>query len=191
MDTTRATDTTVIGVFNGHAEARRAVEQLRQAGFPDDHLGIIGPDWRNTTRTVEDRSGRPNDPTHTHWEGGTAIGAAAGGATGLGLGIAVATGLIPPLGPVIAGGTLVALLASAGTGAVIGGVAGGLAGLGVPEDEARWGQDELNRGRVLVAVRGANGRADEARDVIRRCGGEVREPADIGSYGTGLMATPY
>jgi hypothetical protein len=190
MNTT-ATGTTVIGVFDGHAEARRAIEELRRAGFPDDHLGIIGPDWRGTTRAVENRSGLSNDPTHTRWEEGTAIGAAAGGATGLGLGIAVATGLIPPLGSVVAGGTLVALLASTGAGAVIGGVAGGLAGLGVPEDEARWGEAELNRGRILVAVRGEAARADEARDVIRRSGGRVREPADLGTYGTGLMATPY
>jgi hypothetical protein len=191
MDTTRVTDTTVIGVFSGHAEARRAIEELRQAGFPGDRLGIIGPDWRDRTRTVEDRTGLANDPTHTRWEEGTALGAAAGGATGLGLGIAVATGLIPPLGPVIAGGSLVALLASAGAGAAIGGVAGGLAGLGVPEDDARWGEAELNRGRVLVAVRGAAEQADVARDVIRRCDGAIREPADIGTYGTGLMATPF
>jgi hypothetical protein len=190
MDTTRATDTTVIGAFDGYAEARRALEELHRAGFADDRLGIIGPEWRNTTRTVEHHTGLPNDPTHTRWEEASGLGAAAGGATGLGLGIAVVTGLMPPLGPVLAGGTLAALLASAGTGAAVGTVVGGLIGLGIPEDDARWGEAELSRGRCLVAVHRAE-RSDEARDVIRRCGGEVREAADVGIYGTGLVATPY
>jgi hypothetical protein len=193
MDTTRGTpiDTTVVGVFEGHAEARRAVAELRAAGFADGQLGIIGPDWQEATRTEEHRTGLANDPTHTQWEEGAGVGAAAGGAAGLGLGLAVATGLIPPLGPVIAGGTLVALLASAGAGAAVGTVVGGLVGLGIPEDQARWADEELNAGRVLVTVHAPDGRADEARSLIRGLGGRVKEAAGVGVYGTGLPATPY
>jgi len=186
-----AIDTTVIGVFDGHAEARRALTALRDAAFADDRLGIIGPDWRDERRTTEEHTGLPNDPTHTRWEEGTGLGAAAGGATGLSLGMAVAAGLMPPLGPVLAGGTLVALLASAGTGAAVGSVVGGLVGLGVPEEDAKWYEGELNAGRVLVAVQAPAGRADEARNVIRKLGGSVHEAAGVGSYGTGLPATPY
>lgn len=110
MDTT---DTTMIGAFDGHTEARRAVEELRRAGFADDRLHVI-------------------EPTHSA-EG---------------------------------------------------------SGLGLSADDARWGEAELSRGRYLVVVRTGE-RGGEARDVIRRSGGEVREAADLGIYGTGLLATPY
>src|SRR5206468_7270368 len=105
---------TAVGVFPGYAEARRAIDALRRAGYRDDQIGVIGP---HEDAAHEKRTGLPNDPTHTHWEEGAGIGAAAGGLAGLGLGAAVAAGLMSPLGPVVAGGTLVALIASAGAGA--------------------------------------------------------------------------
>src|SRR5205814_4231929 len=109
------------------------------AGFPDAQLGIASRDHQLS----RDKFGLKNDPTHSKWEQGTAVGAAAGGATGLGLGLAVAAGLMPPLGPILAGGTLVALLASAGAGAAVGTVVGGLVGLGIPEEDADYYQTEV------------------------------------------------
>ena len=100
---------TALGVFPGYAEARRAVEALRQAGYRDDQIGVLGPGAADAAR---ERSGLANDPTHTRWEEGTGIGAAAGGLAGLGLGAAVAAGLMSPLGPIVAGGWLVAMLAA-------------------------------------------------------------------------------
>ncbi|MBX9580527.1 MAG: general stress protein, partial [Gemmataceae bacterium] len=79
---------TVAGVFNGYAEARRAVDALRQAGYTDDRIGVIGPD-RDHPAGHHAHSGLPGDPTHTRWEEGAGVGAAAGGLTGLGLGLAV------------------------------------------------------------------------------------------------------
>ena len=178
---TGSANAAVVGVFESRARAQEAVGELRRAGFREDEIGVL-------TRSDADVI---TDPTHTRWEEGTGLGAAAGGATGLSLGMAVAAGLMPPLGPVLAGGTLVALLASAGTGAAVGSVVGGLVGLGVPEEDAKWYEGELNAGRVLVAVQAPAGRADEARNVIRKLGGSVHEAAGVGSYGTGLPATPY
>lgn len=195
---------TALGVFPGYAEARRAVDALRGAGFRDDQIGVLGPTEAEAIR--EKRSGLANDPTHTHWEEGAGIGAAAGGLAGLGLGAAVAAGLVSPLGPVVAGGTLVALLASAGAGATVGTVVGALAGLGVPEDDARWLADELEGGNVLVTVRSADADADRAADILhdratgRRApsGAAVygraardRVPDDTAVRGNDLPATPY
>jgi hypothetical protein len=185
---------TAVGVFPGYAEARRAVEALRAAGYRDDQIGVMGP---ADLRSVPEHSGLANDPTHTHWEEGAGIGAAAGGLAGLGLGAAVAAGLISPLGPVVAGGTLVALLASAGTGAGLGAAVGALAGMGVPEDDARWCQSELEAGRVVVTVRAADGA--RAKDILDRHGSTSR-PAprttdgpdeDMAIPGNALPATPY
>lgn len=156
---------TVVGVFEDTSDAIHAVRALRDAGFEDARIGIVSKD----ERTTREKFGLTNDPTHSKWEQGTAVGAAAGGATGLGLGLAVAAGLIPPLGPVLVGGTLLALLASAGTGAAVGTVVGGLAGLGVSEDEAGYYDREFQAGRTLVTVQ-ADGRGREASDIMLRYG---------------------
>jgi hypothetical protein len=160
---------TIVGVFHDRADATAALRDLRAAGFDESQIGVIS---RHVTTEVE-RSGLSDDPTGTRWEEGTGIGAAAGAATGLGLGVAVAAGLIPAVGPVIAGGTLMALLASAGAGAAAGTVVGGLIGLGIPEDEAETYEAEVTSGRTLVTV-SAGERYAEALDVLRRNNGIVR-----------------
>jgi hypothetical protein len=185
-------ETTVVGVFDGFAEARRAVDALRRAGCRDDQIGVIGPESGGDAGVPhKHHTGLANDPTHTHWEEGAGIGAAAGGAAGLGIGLAVAAGLISPLGPVVAGGALVALLASAGTGAAVGTVVGALCGLGIPEDEAVWYVGELESGRVVVTVHPPRDDAAVVADVLRQHGARVKPGSTVGVYGTGLTATPY
>lgn len=180
----------LIGVFPGYAEARRTVEELRRAGYRDDQIGVLGPD-RGEVTSSGGGSGLPNDPLGTHWEEGAGIGAAAGATAGAGLGLAVLAGVIPPLGPVIAGGTLIALLASAGAGAATGTAVGGILGLGIPEDHARVYEGELRAGRVLVTVRPEGGQDEAARRILRDLGGVPQGAPDIGIYGTGIPATPY
>ncbi len=172
---------TAVGVFDDRAAAAEAVRGLRAVGFADSHIGVISrdagaaadsrTDWEGGTRT-----GLPGDPTHTRWEEGTGLGAAAGAVTGTGLGLAVAAEPIPGVGPVIAGGALVALLASAGAGATVGTVIGGLVGLGVPEDEAAGYETDFNTGRTLVTV-AAGHRYEDAVDVLRKHGAQVRTHA--------------
>ncbi|HVK12129.1 MAG TPA: hypothetical protein VM597_25480 [Gemmataceae bacterium] len=189
MATTFATDTraTVVAAFRDRDRAKDAIAALRRDGFRDDQIGLLGPYDRST----EKKSGLANDPTDTRWEEGAGIGAASGAALGLGLGAAVMAGLLGPLG-VVAGGPLVALLASAGAGATAGTVVGGLIGLGVPEDEAKWYESEVTSGRTLVTVHNADNRIDEARRVLLDHGGTMRTGAnDVGTYGSGLPATPY
>jgi hypothetical protein len=168
---------TVVGSFANRTEAQDAVRGLRAAGFADDRIGVVGKRLEYHGEQTS-TSGLPNDPTHSRWEEGTGVGAAAGAVTGTGLGLAVAAGLIPGVGPLIAGGALMALLASAGAGATVGTVVGGLIGLGVPEDEAGYYQDELTSGRVLVSV-DAGDRRPEAVDILRRYGAVFSRPAVV------------
>ena len=90
---------------------------------------------------------------------------------GLGLGalagLGVLSGVIPVIGPAIAGGTLGIILSNAAAGAGVGGLVGALAGAGVPEDEAHYYQGEFESGRTIVTVQ-ADGRADEAMAILRR-----------------------
>ena len=112
MDTARAAPvhTTVVGVFDDQAHARAAVEALRQAGFADKLVKLLGPRTRRA---------------------------------------------------------------------------------GIKEENRDWFEKELDDGKVLVTVHEADERAEEARDILRRHHGAIHQPTDIGTYGTGLPATPY
>jgi hypothetical protein len=196
MTTRRAT---VIGVFTDRGQAQAAVDDLRQAGFRDDQVGLVSrtADTGGTTThatghdQVREKTGLPADPTHSRWEEGAGIGAAAGAATGAGLGLAVAANLIPGVGQVIAGGTILAILASAGTGAAVGGILGALVGLGVPEEEATYYDTQFRTGRTIVTVR-ADDRSAAAWDVLARHGAYDFERQEAGAApGTALPATPY
>jgi hypothetical protein len=142
-----------VAVFEDRGDAELAARDLRERGFKDDQIGYA---WR-------DESGKTQ---------GTKAGklAAEGAGAGVVLGgiIGAAAGLlIPGVGPIVAGGILATALAGAVTGAVAGGVAGALVGLGIPEDEARYYEDEFGKGRTLLTVK-AGDRYDEVSDIARR-----------------------
>jgi hypothetical protein len=88
---------------------------------------------------------------------------------------------------VVSGGLLASALAGAATGAVAGGVAGGvggaLVGLGIPDYEAKYYDEQLRNGGTLMTVR-ADDRYNDASDIVRRRHGfdyETREDRPIKS----------
>jgi hypothetical protein len=100
---------------------------------------------------------------------GAIAGASLGGLVGLG----VAAGVIPVVGPVLAVGTLGTVLLNAVGGAAIAGIAGALIGLGIPEEDARYYENEVKAGKYLVTVECGYG--DDARDIVKRHGGYDRQ----------------
>ena len=133
---------TYVGVFDDRNSADKAARELRTAGFKDDEIGYA---WR-------DDSGK------TQKEGETKAGemAAEGAVTGAALGGligAAAAGLIPGIGPIIAGG-----------------ISGAFVGMGIPEEEAKYYNDEFKQGRTLMTVKSTD-KYDLAGDTIRRGGG--------------------
>ncbi len=155
--------TTAVGVFEDRESAERAVAELRRSGFRDSDIGFIARNESEVPPT-------PDAEPATNTAGDAAVaGAVTGGSIGTLAGLAVAAGLIPPLGPVIMGGTLLAVLASAATGATVGGGFGLLMGLGLPEEDATYYQGQLHAGRFLVTVR-ATERHAEAVEILQRNG---------------------
>lgn len=150
-----------VGVFSDRVQADRAVDELRRVGFRTDQIGVVAP-GEKAVKTEKAPSG-------DHALAGAATGAAAGAAAGGLVGLGILAGVIPVLGPVIAGGTLAVILANAAGGAAIAGVLGGLIGLGIPEEEARHYEGELRNGRTLVTVKAGN-RFDEACAILRKLG---------------------
>jgi len=155
---------TAVGVFEDRQHAQRAVEELRRVGFREDQIGIAGRDGGAATTS------EATTTTGSNVGIGAAAGAGTGAAVGLLWGIAVVAGLLPAIGPAIAGGTLAALLSSAAGGAAAAGVIGALIGLGIPEEEAKYYEGEFHAGRTIVTVK-ADGRYDEAVAILRRHNG--------------------
>ena len=96
------------------------------------------------------------------------VGAVSGGVAGGVLGAASAL-LIPGIGLVIAGGTLVAALSGAAMGAVAGGFLNALEDMGVSDKKANSYKHEFEVGRTIVTVK-ADGREQEASGLLRHNG---------------------
>ena len=148
---------TVVAVFHSHQEAQKAVRDLKQAGFTDDQIGIASKDLDGTyqEQTEETMAGE-----------GAAIGAASGLGAGALWGLGIVAGVLPAIGPVIAGGALAAIAASAVGTAAAGGVIGALVGMGIPEDEAEYYEGEFNSGRTVVTVKAGKANYAKARRVL-------------------------
>jgi len=166
--TATQTCTTTVGVFTTRAAAEKAVSDLRAAGYRDDQIGLVAKNAAGKT-------------VHTDGAGetmageGGAIGAAAGAAGGALIGAGIAAGVIPVIGPVLAIGTLGTVLLNAAGGAAIAGLAGALVGWGIPDEDAKYYEGEVNSGRYLVTVN--CGSRTDARDVLVRHGGYDRATA--------------
>ncbi len=182
MTTTTHKRTTAVGVFANREQAQKAVTELRRLGFRESDIGVAS------------RDGEPVEGANEVSDAGTktATGAGIGAAAGVGLGalwgIGILAGLVPGIGPAIAGGTLGVLLSSAGAGLVASGIAGALIGLGLSETDAKYYEGEFKSGRTLVTVK-ADGRYDEAMAVLRRFGGYDRGTASAAGSTTSADRT--
>jgi len=168
MDRTKSRNVAV-GVFYSQAEAQRAVSELKSMGFTEEEIGVVahqpkGEDPHQITHGAAD-----NRKDTKAAEGATA-GAMAGAGVGALWALGIAAGILPAIGPVVAGGILSSILLSAAGGAVAAGLAGALIGLGIPEEEAQYYEQEFKAGRTIVTVR-ANGRYDEAVRIMQRHNG--------------------
>ena len=148
-----------VGVFDDRNDAELAARELREKGFKDDQIGYAWRDDQGKTKHEGNKSGEL---------------AASGAGTGVVLGGiigAAAALLIPGIGPVVSGGLLAAALAGGATGAVAGAAAGGitgaLLGLGIPDVEAKYYDQQFREGRTLMTVR-ADDRFNDASDIVRR-----------------------
>jgi len=158
--------TTIVGVFDETSDAESAIGALHSAGFTDEQIGYV-------RRNSETAAGTTPIGEEHHTGAGVGAGALIGGLIG-----AAAALLIPGIGPVIAGGVLVntvgataagAAVVGAVGGAVAGGLIGALSSMGVPEDEARFADEQFQAGRTIVTVTAA-GRTGEATDILHRYG---------------------
>ena len=149
---------TITRVYDDYATAEQTVQELKQAGLGDSHIGIVASNadgWHKP-------GGSEVDPTHDKDRDGKddrAEGAAAGGGIGAVVGGAagVAAGLgliaIPGIGPVVAAGWLAALAAGAAGGGVAGGLIGALVESGTSKENAELYAEAVRRGGTIVTAK--------------------------------------
>jgi hypothetical protein len=96
-------------------------------------------------------------------------GAVAGGVVGGALGAAAAALVLPGVGFVVAGGIIAAALGGGAIGSVAGSFLGTLTEMGIPHEDARRYEHEVNAGRTLVTVRDTS-KQEEAANILRQQG---------------------
>lgn len=156
---------TVSGLYDTYEHALQAVHALKDAGISGTEVSLIA----NSPEGVS----KPDDVVGRDLAAGAEVGAALGGAGGLLAGLGILA--IPGLGPVLAGGWLVAAalgaVAGASVGAATGGIIGMLTSAGVPEPDAQVYAEGLRRGGALVSARVDDDEAEAVLDVLRRTSG--------------------
>jgi hypothetical protein len=156
-------DRAVIGVFPDLDSAQAAVERLAAAGFPIDHVSVLGKDLQSEIRvngyvTTGDIAG----PS-------AATGAWVGGLFGLLAGSALL--FVPGAGPLIVLGPLAAAAIGAVQGAVVGGGVGAILGHFVAKQHIPKYEQLVKAGNYLVVVHGAEQDVARAQQLLSDAGG--------------------
>src|SRR6204780_1304950 len=139
-------NTAVYGIYRDTVALGGGLEALRAAGFRGTDISVLMPENVGTKDFVHKKDTKAPEGATT----GVASGAVIGGALGWLAGIGALA--IPGLGPFIAAGPIMGLLAGAGAGGAVGGVAGALIGMGIPEYEAKRYEGRVKSGGILVSV---------------------------------------
>jgi hypothetical protein len=139
-------NTAVYGIYRDTVALGGGLEALRAAGFRGTDISVLMPENVGTKDFVHKKDTKAPEGATT----GVASGAVIGGALGWLAGIGALA--IPGLGPFIAAGPIMGLLAGAGAGGAVGGVAGALIGMGIPEYEAKRYEGRVKSGGILLSV---------------------------------------
>ena len=151
----------ITALYDTYEQAAEAVRGLRTAGIRSEDISVVA-------NNAEGYSTGDGDEVAEDASAGAGIGALLGGAGGLLAGLGMIA--IPGVGPVIAGGWLLATAVGAVAGAAVGGVAGGIVGAmteaGVTEEEAHVYAEGVRRGGTLVTVRADDAKTKSAEAIL-------------------------
>ena len=160
-------NTSVFGIITDKSSLEVAVDALKRAGFSSNDISALMPDDHGTKDLACEK--------HTKAPEGAVSGGTAGIILGGALGWLVGLGVlaIPGVGPFIAAGPIMAMLAGAGVVGTVGGLSGALIGMGLPEFEAKRYETKLHHGRILLSVHSNNSEEiSRAKEILQRVGAE-------------------
>ncbi len=166
----------VSGIFNTQTDLDRVLNELERMGLSknvsvlmsehtrgifDDSIG----NYSGGTEVFEHTSKLPEGAVTGGLTGGI-LGAVIGGLTLIGSVILPGSGLL-------VAGPLVGILTGGAIGTAAGGLVGALVGAGIPETEAKYYQESLQKhGNVLVVAHVPHEMVNEVRSLFKRCGAE-------------------
>jgi Protein of unknown function (DUF3341) len=155
-------ESAVVAIYDTHQHAEDAIKKLQGAGFNMKDLSIIGKGYT----TEEQPIGFYTTGDRVKFWGGT--GALWGGLWGLLFGAALFW--VPGFGPLVVGGSLVAVLVNALEGAVVVGglsaVGAALYSLGVPKNSIVKYETALKADKYLVIAHGEASEVEKARTTM-------------------------
>jgi hypothetical protein len=146
----------VFGIYETRLAVESGVNRLKADGFSSLEISVLLPEAGGSEKFAHEKSTKAPEGVSAGASTGLVLGGALGWLVGIG------SLAIPGVGPFIAAGPILALLAGAGTGAAIGGIAGGLIGMGIPEYEAKRYENFVKDGGILLSVHTGNS------DMIRK-----------------------
>lgn len=155
-------NTSVFCIASTESEAQAITNTLCDSGFARDDISVLFPDRSGTRDFAHEQ--------HTKAPEGTVAGASTGGILGGAVGWVVGIGAlaIPGVGPFIAAGPIVAMLAGTAVGATVGGITGALIGMGIPEIEAKQYEGKIKAGNILISVHADNSeKVTQAKQIFR------------------------
>jgi len=166
-------NTAVYGIYRDTVSLGGGLERLKAAGFRSTDVSVLMPENIGTKDFIHKKDTKaPEGATAGGFSGGV-VGGVDGWLVGAG---ALA---IPGLGPFIAAGPIMGLLAGAGAGGAFGGLVGALIGAGIPEYEAKRYEGRVKSGGILLSVHCDSSEWEKrAKQMLEQTGAE-----DIGSAG--------
>jgi len=139
-------NTSVFGAYRDTVGLREGLEALRAAGFRNADVSVLLSENAGNKDFVHQKDSKAPEGATT----GATTGAVVGGILGWLAGIGALA--IPGIGPLIAAGPIVGMLAGAGAVGAAGGIVGTLVGLGIPEYEAKRFEGRVKSGGTLLSV---------------------------------------
>lgn len=138
---------TLSAIYKDHRAAQNVVSKLESAGYRRSDISLLVSENGVTTDNISLKE-------TTKAPEGAAIGGVTGTAAGAILGGLTAVGTITATGGIglLAAGPLVGALTGAGVGGPIGGLVGSLIGYGMPETEAKYVDEYIGKGNVMLGI---------------------------------------
>lgn len=157
----------VFGIYPNTPAAEEAVGTLKAEGFRGADVSILVPENVGTKDLgVKKNTKAPEGVTTGVIMGGVICGIL-GGLIGSGLLV------ISGVEPLIAAGTVIAVLTGIGVGCVIGGIIGAIAGFTRPEYEAKRYEGRVKNGGILLSVHADDAHwSKRAKEILERTGAE-------------------
>lgn len=165
-----------VGVFADYQTTDKALRALKDIGYGMDHVSIIGRDSEYLNQSGQSGNTQVSDLEDNegnHADDGAKTGIISGGTVGglTGLLVGLGTLALPGIGPIMLAGAaataIASTLAGGAIGAATGGLVGALVGLGIPEDRAKFYNEQLSQGKYLVIIDGTSSDITRAEPILK------------------------